>query len=419
MIVEAERASRHLCQICGSAGTIQAAPRLATLCSRHAGEALAPSVSAVAPTSPEPIRPRRRAEQVASPVSYDTSALSQLSMPGPDATAGDAFARGGERDEVAIYRLSDVADALGHAPDGGEGGSDDPETSHGALLRRILNQGEDATWRGVIRPDHAQVAGLDALDRQAPHFGEVTDLVRRHLRAAIAMGMPTTLPAIMLLGEPGFGKSWYVGRLAALLALPVRSHPMNSTTLGDGLMGSHPVWRNACPGLVARTLLSERVANPVFLVDEFDKPASYSREDPYRAFYTVLEPEGARALVDEYLGFALDASHVSWILAGNSIDRVPAPIVDRLTVLNVPAMSQAQRRAVAASVYAEGNAARHGFFDPAPSDDVVDRLAPMTPRGMRRALGEAMVRAAADGRRVLEPDDVVIDARPTRRRIGF
>ena len=260
---------------------------------------------------------------------------------------------------------------------------------------------------------------MDDLDRRAPHFRQVTELVRRHVAAAIAMDVALTLPALMLVGEPGFGKSWYVSRLATALGLPVRTLSMNSVSLGDTLTGAFPVWRNARAGLVARTLLAEPVANPFFLVDEIDKSASYNREDPYRPFYSVLEPENARSLTDDYLGFSMDASHASWVLAGNTVQNLPAPIVDRLLILTIPAMDDAQRRIVAESVFAEANAAKGGYFDPCLPDGVADRLTSLTARGMRRTLGDAMVRAAAAGRRSLLPGDVAMDPPPCRRRIGF
>jgi ATP-dependent Lon protease len=237
--------------------------------------------------------------------------------------------------------------------------------------------------------------------------------------AAITMGGALTLPAVMLVGGPGLGKTWYTSRLAAALGLPVRTLAMNALSLGDSLTGAFPVWRNAREGLVARTLLSEATMNPVFLVDEIDKPAAYNNEDPYRPFYTVLEPENARSLVDDYLGFPMDASLASWVLAGNTLQNLPAPILDRLVVFTIPDMDDAQRRIVADSVHAEVNATKGGFFDPHLPDEVADRLASLTARGMRRALGDAMVRAAAAGRRSLLPDDVVTDPVPGQGRIGF
>jgi ATP-dependent Lon protease len=292
------------------------------------------------------------------------------------------------------------------------------DTDHRAFLCRLLDAGEAGERRALARPGPASLDALDDLHARAPHMAEVTDLVRRHVRAAIAMGLPTSVPALMLLGEPGTGKTWYLSRLAALLGVPHRRYPMSGQSLADGLVGGHPTWRNARPGLVARCLLAETVANPLLLVDEVDKARTHAAEDPYRAFYDLLEPEGARNFVDEYLGFPMDASRVLWVLAGNELGPIPAPIVDRLTIVSVPAPDEAQLRAIVASVYDECNAARGRFFAPSPGEAATARLLGTNPRGIRKAVAEAMTTAAADGRRTLSPDDLVVPA-PPRRRIGF
>ena len=325
----------------------------------------------------------------------------------------------------ALYRVEDVAAALGDLVGDGVPDSFVPpdempdETGHQSHLRRILHAGEAARWRTTASPEVAVMPRLDDLDRRAPHLGEVTSLVRMNLRAALATGGPMSFPPILLVGEPGTGKTWYLSRLAAILGVPFRHHAMNLSSLGEGLSGAHPSWRNARPGLVARTLLSERVANPLILVDEADKPPGAVHEDPYRPLYCLLEPEGAGAFVDEYLQFPIDASAVTWALAANVGEVMPPPILDRLTVIQVPPMDEAQLRAVAASVYESANAARGGFFEPVPGNAVLGRLVLTNVRGIRRAVAGAMVRAAAEGRRSIRPDDVVIPTLPRKHGIGF
>lgn len=321
---------------------------------------------------------------------------------------------------LALYRVEDVAAALGVDARVPVDEADILDgTEHRARLRDILAAGEGGRWRSLAAPGTAMLDGLDDLDRRAPHLREATDLVRTHLRAALAMGLSVSFPPMLLVGQPGMGKSWYLTHLAEILGVPFRSYPMNTSTLGDGLSGSHPSWRNAGPGLVARTLLSERTANPILLVDEADKPPDAWRADPFRPFYTLLEPENARTFVDDFLGFPMDASRVAWVLAGNDAEALPTAILDRLTVVRVPSMDGTQARAVVASIYEAANAERAGFFEPEPSAAVVDRLVGATPRGIRRAVAHAMATAAADGRRALRDGDVVVPATRRAPCVGF
>lgn len=352
-----------------------------------------------------------------------------------DGAAGGPDHAGAPRYPRALYRLEDVEDALGQrdptatADDGYEGEHDDVEprpplrndTEYQARVGAILGRGEAGRWRVALGPAPGVVDGLDALARRAPHLEAVSDLVRRHLRAAANIGTPVSLPRVLLLGGAGTGKTWYLGRLGRLLGVPFRSYPMNASSLSEGLQGAHPSWRNSQPGLIATTLLHEAAANPLILVDEFDKAQSHGHNaDPYRPFYTLLEPAGATDFRDEYLQFPMDASAVMFVMSANDLGGIPAPILDRLTVLEVPEIGRGHLAAVAESVYIDANAARVGYFDPEPTPAVLEALLLIgNPRGIRLAIEDAMVRAASEGRRTLDPGDIRDPRRPARHRIGF
>lgn len=448
LLAGAERRSFLTCDRCGGPGCLRVRTGwYATRCDPCAEAGSTPVCDGVdgeqeaAPSDLDaapPPEPTGQADRVAARL---PAAAAKPVRPEPDWRAALAAGPAPEPDgaapvrRVALYALDDVAAAAGRGPnwaDGhdtdGAGEADERDTAarrsadseHLARLQDILASGERGRWRDLVGVVPGALAALDELGRSAPHLDAMTGLVRRHLRAAAAIGLSVTLPPVLLLGPPGVGKSWYLARLATALQLPFRTYPMNVSTLGEGLTGSHPSWRNSGPGLVAKTLLRERVANPIVLVDEFDKAqANGWARDPYAPFYSLLDPSNARAFTDEYLQFPIDASGVSWVLAGNDASLLPEPILDRLTVLIVPTMSTAQLAAVCQSIYAEANAARLGFFDPEPDARVVEALLGLNPRAIRVVIEDAMVSAAADERRTVTPDDLRPRGRSTARRIGF
>lgn len=222
---------------------------------------------------------------------------------------------------IQLYALDDIRSALGQrrSPSGrheavdlrsGWAG-DVSETEQQAKLATILASGSEGALRKLLGPAHlVDQAILDLIER-APHMGTFGNLAALHMRAAAIMRTPAALPPVLLLGRPGTGKTWFASRLANLMGVPFRRYAMCATSLNEGIQGSHPSWRNASTGLVARTLLSEQIANPVIFVDEFDKAGrNTSNTDPYRAFYGLLDPSDAKRHCDEYLGFEIDASHV-------------------------------------------------------------------------------------------------------------
>ncbi len=332
---------------------------------------------------------------------------------------------------LSLYETNDVRAALGlalgYGPPVRDGAWDGdlPErvaedTEHQARLRSILSAGEGGRWRDLAYPGRDTSDRILALGARAPHLDVLTRLVETNVRAALAMGMPTFLEPVLLVGEPGVGKTWLLSRLGEVLGLPFRSYQMSSSSLAEGLSGAHPSWRNSGPGLVARTLLTQPIANALFFVDEFDKTHAHSNNsDPFRPFYSLLEPEGARSFTDEFLGFGIDASRALWVLAANDASGLPKAILDRVVVIDVPEMVREQRVVVATSVYEEANAARRGFFGAALPPPVLERLADLSPRSARVTIERAMTVAAADGRRMLREDDV--RPRPARppARIGF
>ena len=322
---------------------------------------------------------------------------------------------------LAIYALDQVRAALGVPACGWSDETEAPrETEYQGRLSSILDRGEDGRWRDLVAPLPEAEPAVEALVARAPHLGELGRLVTMHLRGARTIGLPASLPPVLLVGGPGVGKTWFLSRLSSTLGLPFRRYSMSTSTLAEGLQGAHPSWRNAQPGLVAKTLLAETAANPMLFVDEFDKVRSHAYNgDPHRAFYALLDPSDSASFTDEYLGFPVDASKILWVMAANDADLLPAPILDRLTVLHVPDPDAGHRASIAASIYAEANELHRRYFEESPSAAVVERLAGMTPRAMRKGLDQAMARAAAEGRRKLGADDVVAQANRSRKRFGF
>jgi len=310
---------------------------------------------------------------------------------------------------VALYDLDDIRAALGLRPASSDWPSEvfGSDSEHQSRLSAILKDGERGRWRHALGPTDDSEAAIVALVERAPHFAELGYMLLTNAKAARAIGLPMFIHPVLLIGEPGLGKTWFLSQLARLLGLPFRTYSMSMSTLGEGLQGSHPSWRNAQPGLVAKTLLREKVANPIVFVDEFDKVVYGSwNSDPYRPFYTLLDPSGSKTFVDEYLGFGIDASKVLWIMAANDYSKVPAPILDRLTVIHVPIMAIEQRTAVVWSIYAEANTDRFSFFEPELEKTVLEALVALNPRRVRIAIESAMARAAADNRHKITPADV-------------
>jgi ATP-dependent Lon protease len=129
-------------------------------------------------------------------------------------------------------------------------------------------------------------------------------------------------------------------------------------------------------------------ANPVIVVDEIDKASADAQYDPLGALYGLLEFDTAHSFMDEFAEVAIDASQVIWIMTANDDRCIPEPILNRMNVFEIDAPTHEQARTIARNLY-QSIRGEHGWgrrFDEEPGDDVLDCLAELAPREMRRAL---------------------------------
>jgi ATP-dependent Lon protease len=253
-----------------------------------------------------------------------------------------------------------------------------------------------------------------------PNFGEVLDDVKRHVALSQDSRDSLEVTPILLLGPPGVGKTHFAKQIADLLGTSMSLVPMSSMTAGWLLSGSSSQWKGAKPGKVFEALVDGQYANPVIVVDEIDKASADAQYDPLGALYSLLEHDTAQNFVDEFAEVPIDASQVIWITTANDERAIPEPILNRMNVFEIAAPSPDAARKIAAHLY-RSILGEHDWglrFDPEPSDDVLDQLACLAPREMRRALVTAFGNARLDNRYSVAADDLPKTGNG-KSRIGF
>jgi len=285
-----------------------------------------------------------------------------------------------------------------------------------ALYEKMLRLGGQ---RFAVKP--SALPEMGDLFEDLPNFGEVLEHIRRQLALCVDSEDDVELPPILLLGEPGIGKTHFARRVSGLLGTGFGFVPMSSLTAGWILSGASSQWKNAKPGKVFETFLNGEYANPVMVVDEIDKASADGQYDPLGALYELLETQTAMRFVDEFAEVPIDASGALWFATANDASRIPEPLLNRMNVYEIEPPDAEGSARIARSLYREIRES-HDWgrrFPESPPAGVVEKLVALTPREMRRALQAAFGNAKVAGRYELHPEDVDAGRGARRGRIGF
>ncbi len=308
----------------------------------------------------------------------------------------------------SVYRVGDVERRLDKLP----------PKEHESLRSTYERMIEKGPERFQVKP--SGLPSMDHLYDDLPNFAEVLDDVRRQLALCEDSRDALEITPLLLLGPPGVGKTHFARALSHLLGTGMGFISMSSMTAGWVLSGASSQWKGARPGKVFETLVDGQYANPVMVVDEIDKAGGEHAYDPLGALYSLLEHDTAQAFIDEFAEVPIDASQLIWVATANDERSIPDPILNRMNVYEVQAPDAEAARRIAAKLYA-GIRAEHDWgsrFEPQPRPDVLDRLAEMAPREMRRAWMTGFGNAKLDRRDHILVRDLP-DAGPKRGTIGF
>ena len=219
-------------------------------------------------------------------------------------------------------------------------------SADGAVIRNYLDTVLELPWNTKTEENLDLNRAAEILERD--HYGlqKVKERVLEHLAVhTLTNGREGSI--LCLAGPPGTGKTSIVRSIAEALNRNYVRVSLGGIHDESDIRGHRKTYIAAMPGRIIDGLAQAKSSNPVMLLDELDKMGADFKGDPSAALLEVLDSAQNHAFRDHYVELPFDLSEVMFIATANTVSAIPAPLLDRIEMIEVSGYTEEEKFEIA------------------------------------------------------------------------